>query len=296
MGLNQSSDLDSFVVSGLPQTLLFLGSQHTHGLVFIHRLIQHVLCDASNKPCETCRQCRFLKQKTHPDVVYIHQEKPNAAIKIDQIRALQHDIYQTPQCASHRMIVIHPADELNRAAANALLKILEEPPKHVIFILLARHLDTLPATLVSRCQKMYIPEPEVRVDARAPGYLALGLQYDTTSSRGLLFKHQLLMIHQLCDLSEGESSVCKLASAWSVYTLSDCLWFFQLLIGTILKHKLMPEQAVFSDARVQALAARYSPVHFFKQLDMILKLTRDLNRDIPLNPTLALETLLMGYI
>jgi DNA polymerase III subunit delta' len=295
MDLNQSSNLEHLLASGLPQTLLFLGDEHTQGLVFIHRLIQHVLCEASNKPCETCRQCRFLQQKTHPDVVYVHQEKPSSAIKIDQIRALQHDIYQTPQCASHRLIVIHPADELNRAAANALLKILEEPPKHVIFMLLARHLDTLPATLVSRCQKMYIPEPEPRVDKHAPGYLALGLHYDATSSRGVLFKHQVLMTHQLCDLSEGKGSVCKLASAWSAHTLGDCLWFFQLLIGTILQHQLMPEQAVCSDERVQALAARYSPVHFFKQLDMILKLTRDLNRDIPLNPTLALETLLMGY-
>jgi DNA polymerase III subunit delta' len=295
MDLNQSSNLERLVATGLPQTLLFLGTQHTHGLAFIHRLIQHVLCEASKKPCGNCRQCHFLKHKTHPDVVYVHQEKPSAAIKIDQIRALQHDIYRTPQCSAHRLVVIHPADELNRAAANALLKILEEPPKHVIFMLLARHLDTLPATLVSRCQKMYIPEPEPCVDKYAPGYLALGLHYDATSSRGALFKHQLEMAHQLCDLSEGQASVCKLASAWSSYTLNDCLWFFQLFVSTLLQHQLMPEQVIFSDTRVQALAERFSPVHFFKQLDIILKLTRDLNRDIPLNPTLALETLLMGY-
>ncbi len=293
--LNDNTAFDGLFEKTLPQALLFLGPEHARGLMHVNRLIMRFLCDAAQKPCQTCRNCHFFSQHTHPDVMYVQQEKPGAAIKVDQIRALQQVIYQTPQCASYRVIVIEPADELNRAAANALLKIVEEPPKHVIFMLIARHLNTIPATLVSRCQKAYIPEPATPANTNVPGYLTLGLHYDEASTRGMLFKQYPKIIQELCDLSKGQGSVCQLAALWSDYTLNDCLWFFQLLLGTLLKVQLLPEASTVADPQLKALASRFSPVHFFKQLDMILKITRDLNQDIPLNPALALETLLMGY-
>ena len=288
-------DLKKLAQQGMPQSLLFLGPEHVQGLDLIRQLTKLILCESENSPCDTCRSCRFIDKGTHPDVLQVTQEKPTAAIKIDQIRAIQQDIYQTPQCSAYRLVVIHPADELNRSAANALLKILEEPPKHVVFILLAHHVDTLPATILSRCQCYHIPEPCLAHETDLPRYLRLGLSYSADSSRGVLFKHQQEMIQQLCALSEGQSSVCQVASMWSRYGLSDCLWFFQLFTSSLLQHQLLAEQVIFKDVRVQALAQRYSPVHVFKQWDAIQALIKKTNQDIPLNPTLALESLLMEY-
>jgi DNA polymerase-3 subunit delta' len=234
-------------------------------------------------------------QNTHPDVVYITQEKATSAIKIDQIRSLQDYIYQTPLCSTHRMIIIYPAHELNRAAANALLKILEEPPKHAIFVLLAEHLNTLPATIMSRCQRYDVPDniPESHTGS---GYLS-SARYDLDDCpRGTLLQQQQDIINKLCDLSEGKISVCQLASTLGKHELQDWLWFFQLFTASLIKYKLLPEASVVDDGCLQSLIEAYSPVHFFKQLDIIQELKKKINQDIPLNPTLALETLLMGYV
>jgi len=288
--------LNQLVASGFPQSVLLLGPTHTNTLALTQKLMKLLLCSSEEKPCGVCRSCNFLIQNTHPDVLFITQEKPTSAIKIDQIRSLQANIYQTPLCGTHRVIVIHPANELNRSAANALLKILEEPPKHAIFILLAEHLNTLPATIISRCQRYHVPESKIASDENTPGYLSLGAHYPEESPRGILFKQQEEIIQKLCDLSEGKTSVCQLSSAWGNHALHDWLWFFQLFTASLLQHQLLSEEPVFFDARLQKLAQAYSPVHFFKQLDIIQELTKKINQDIPLNPTLALESLLIGYI
>ena len=297
MALNAfNKRLSAHLKQALPEALLLIGPEHTHALDLVHSLIAYFLCESEKKPCNTCRSCHFIQQKTHPDVLFLTQEKPGSAIKIDQIRSLQHEIYQTPQVATHRIIVIHPADELNRAASNALLKILEEPPKHIHFILIATHVETLPATIMSRCQSYQLPEPEPILNAETPGYLNIGLHYDETTPRGLLFKEQQNIIQKISEIANQNASICQVAAEYSSHALSDWLWFFQLLTATLLQYQLLPNQLLVSNQPLQQLANKHSPVHYFKQLDMILEFTKKINQDIPLNPTLALETLLMGYI
>lgn len=290
------SKLEQLPVSEFPQSVLILGPNVRHTLELTQQLMKHLLCSSENKPCGLCRSCKFLIQNTHPDVLYITQEKPTSSIKIDQIRSLQSHIYQTPLCATHRVIVIYPAHELNRAAANALLKILEEPPKHAIFILLAEHLNTLPATIMSRCQRYYVPDDASESHHTGFGYLNC-VGYDLEDSpRGILLQQQQDIMNKLCDLSEGKISVCQVAATLGKHDLQDWLWFFQLFTASLLNYKLLPEASVVDDARLQKLIEAYSAVHFFKQLDEIQNLTKKLNQDIPLNPILALETLLIDYV
>lgn len=288
--------LSHLPISSFPQSVLFLGPNVRHTLKLTQQLIKHLLCSSEYKPCEQCRSCKFLLKNTHPDVLYITQEKPTSAIKIDQIRALHDDIYRTPLCATHRIIIIHPAHELNRAAANALLKILEEPPKHAIFILLAEHLNTLPATIMSRCQRYHAPELGDQANAGMSDYLSKGCYDLEDSPRVLLLQQQQDIINKICDLSEGSISVCQLASALGKHELHDWLWFFHLFIADLLKYKLLPGEFFSSDPRVQKLVDAHSFVHYFKQLDIIQDLTKKINQDIPLNPALVLETLLMGFV
>ncbi len=288
--------LISQLVKALPQASLLVGSEHTSMLHLAQVLTQNILCESEKKPCSTCRTCMLIQQQTHPDVVYITQEKSGTAIKIEQIRHLQQTVYQTPQCATCQVIIIYPANELNRAASNALLKLLEEPPKHTHFILLATYLDTLPQTIMSRCQIHTIEEPHVSLSQEAPGYLSIGLQYEAESPRGLLFKEQAAIIEKIASLSHKNTSICQLASEWGTHTLIDWLWFFQLLTTTLLHYQLVPNPSVSPSTPIEQLTSKHSPVHYFKQLDMILKFTQQMHQDIPLNSTLVLETLLMGYI
>ena len=94
----------------------------------------------------------MIERMEHPDVEWIKPEKNGGAIKIDQIRELQNTAYLTPQRARYRLIVIEAADRMNTASANALLKILEEPAQHTVFILIAQQLSTVLPTILSRCQ------------------------------------------------------------------------------------------------------------------------------------------------
>lgn len=280
----------------LPQALLLVGPEHAQTLELTNQVIKGVLCDSENKPCGQCRHCLLIEQEIHPDVLLVTQEKAGSAIKIDQIRNLQLIAYQTPQCATERIVIIHPANELNRAASNALLKILEEPPQYTYFILVATHLDTLPLTIISRCQVHQVSEPKPVLDQHIPGYLNIGLHYDKATPRGFLFENHQAIIKKVCDLSEKKISLCQLASECSNHALSDLLWFFQLFTATLLQYQLLPSKTVIQNTHVQKLAEKHSPIHYFKQLDNISAFTKKMNQDIPLNPTLTLESLLIGYI
>src|SRR3990167_2099211 len=147
--------------SRLPHALLFLGEKGTHKARCAEYFARALLCTAvteSGDPCNVCPRCRQVMHNTHPNVLWVQPEEKSTVIKIDQIRAINDFVYQTALQDGMRIVIIHPADALNIMAANALLKTLEEPPKDTLLILISdqrgRH---LPATVVSRCQRIVFP-------------------------------------------------------------------------------------------------------------------------------------------
>jgi DNA polymerase-3 subunit delta' len=115
---------------------------------------------------------RRVEAGTHPDLFLL--EALGEMIRIDEIRALHHDLHMRPYEAERRVYVIADAHLLNEDAADALLKDLEEPPPYAVLVLVADELGPLPPTIRSRCQLVpfrRIPEPAVRafLAERAPG-------------------------------------------------------------------------------------------------------------------------------
>ncbi len=102
------------------------------------------------EPCGTCYHCGKLSRETHPDIVVTRPD--GAFIKLPQIHALQKNISYPPLEARNRAVLILHAHKMNREAANALLKTLEEPPERTFLILTASSLNALLPTIVSRCQ------------------------------------------------------------------------------------------------------------------------------------------------
>ncbi len=132
-------------------------------------LAQTWLCTASRdgQACGECESCQWWAAGVHPDLRVIAPEEPEAGaetqarreIKVDAIRALG----EWAATTAHRhakVVVIDPADTMNVQAANALLKLLEEPPTAVRFVLTASDARRLPATIVSRCLKRNAPIPD----------------------------------------------------------------------------------------------------------------------------------------
>jgi len=110
-------------------------------------------CLASeNKPCGTCRPCLLIAKDGYADISIIEAERVGGTLKIDQIRELQHVLSLRPYEAKYRVAIIRRFHEAHPAAANALLKTLEEPPRNVVIILTADDAGGLLPTIRSRCQ------------------------------------------------------------------------------------------------------------------------------------------------
>jgi DNA polymerase-3 subunit delta' len=104
-------------------------------------------------PCGKCPSCKKILSCNHPDIISISSAGP--IIKVDQVRALCARLALKPYEARKRFAIIPEAHKLNAEAGNTLLKILEEPPGHTVFILTAPQASDLLPTIVSRCRQLH---------------------------------------------------------------------------------------------------------------------------------------------
>jgi DNA polymerase III subunit delta' len=119
-----------------------------------------VLCrNSAAAPCGECRSCRRVMALEHPDLLWIRPPEDSRQIRIEQLRELTAELALTSHGGGYKVAVIAPADALNRFAANALLKTLEEPPARTLLVLVATQPSRLPPTIVSRCQRLRVRSP-----------------------------------------------------------------------------------------------------------------------------------------
>ncbi len=135
---------------------LFLGPAQVGKTTLAKAFAQTLVCEraalpgADGSPCGTCRACRRVSEGRYPDVQVISAEKN--WIQIEQIRNLQGDAAVAPLEGKRKVFVIQEIERATPAAANALLKTLEEPPPHVVLLLTSNRRDMVLPTVLSRCQ------------------------------------------------------------------------------------------------------------------------------------------------
>ena len=117
-------------------------------------LAQALNCAEPDAPCGRCSSCQKIARGIHPDVRLIAAEGAGGNIKIEQVRALQHEAVLAPYEGRYRVFIVRQMEQATLEAANSLLKTLEEPSAQVILILTAVHSESLPRTIVSRCQHL----------------------------------------------------------------------------------------------------------------------------------------------
>lgn len=160
---------------------LFCGSRGTGKTTSAKILARAVNCQSpvEGSPCGKCDACRLIASGGETDILEMDAASNN---KVDDIRAILDEVVYTPSSLKYRVYIIDEVHMLSQSAFNALLKTLEEPPAHVIFILATTELQKLPSTIISRCQRFDFRRISVPVLTSRLEYIAdregIALEHD----------------------------------------------------------------------------------------------------------------------
>ena len=156
--VEQWQHLQSLSKNGrLPHALLLTGPVGIGLRHFARCVSASLLCESNNKeeyPCESCKGCHLRQAGNHPDLFPMEPEGKGKQIKVDQVRGLIEFITLKSHSGGYKIVLIDPAEVMNRHAANTLLKTLEEPPPQSLLLLLSHRPELLPITIRSRCQRI----------------------------------------------------------------------------------------------------------------------------------------------
>jgi len=298
----------------LPHGLLLTGQSGMGKLRFARGLAQALFCrhpSGQGIPCGNCPNCRLFGAGTHPDYHLIEPEQDGKTqeIKVDAIRELSERGVLTSSSGGQKVIVIAPADHMNTAAANSLLKTLEEPVPATLLVLVSSEPHRLPATVRSRCQRTEIfagrsqagawlaqqtrhPQPQLLLDL-ASGSPLTALELAEPE----VLRERTEMILEFTDCLHGRRDPVAVAERWShLEPLRVLNWISGWLLDMLrLKHS--PHAALFnSDGRdkVRALALRADSKRLYWLLDQVLEGRRQVTTT--LNKQLMLESILITWV
>lgn len=145
--------LDARIKNGtLLHAYIISGPNGSEKSALVNRMAASIVCSGKgSKPCGLCSDCRKAKAGIHPDIITIKKAEDKKEILVAQIREMCADAVVLPNDSNNKVYIIENADEMNVQAQNVLLKVLEEPPSFVSFILLAENSGELLETIHSRC-------------------------------------------------------------------------------------------------------------------------------------------------
>lgn len=321
----------------LPHAMLLVGPAGVGKAAFSEQLAASLLCEAITEKlcaCGVCQGCRWLDAGNHPDFRRVApsgadegdegagdkatektaekaRKRSQSIIRIDQIRELEAFVFVGSHRAGNRVVLITEADTMNPPAANALLKILEEPPASVYFILVSSRTKSLLPTIRSRCRAIHFGPPAAAAAAAwlsASGLEKQAVRYlDLAGGAPLRVAQwkeqgQLVPIDALVDsLISPPADPLALAARWDGLLKGDGLfrmehlvegvqrWLFDLaqerMAGQIRFHGGWPRPRGVANLNPSALLAAWREINQFRR-----------SARHPLNQLLFLEDLAAHYL
>ena len=213
----------------LSHAYLFTGSRGTGKTSSAKILAKAVNCEnpQDGNPCGVCQACRTIDSGACMDVLEIDAASNNG---VDNVRDLRDDAIYTPSQVKKRVYIIDEVHMLSISAFNALLKIIEEPPEHLLFILATTELHKVPATILSRCQRFSFRRISQEDIAARLQYVAYkeNIDLDDSAARVLArladggMRDGLSLLDQCASATTGELTADKVYSCLGIAGIREC--------------------------------------------------------------------------
>ena len=213
----------------LSHAYLFTGSRGTGKTSCAKILAKAVNCEnpQNGNPCNVCAACRAVDSGSCMDVLEIDAASNNG---VDNVRDLRDDAIYTPSQVRMRVYIIDEVHMLSISAFNALLKIIEEPPAHLLFILATTELHKVPATILSRCQRFSFRRIGQEEIAERLQYVAYqeGIELDQSAARVLArladggMRDGLSLLDQCASAATGELTSQKVYDCLGIAGIQRC--------------------------------------------------------------------------
>lgn len=324
----------------LPHALLFVGPSGLGKRALADALAARLLCDApadDGQACGKCKACQWRLSGNHPDLYVVvpaaDAEESDAGesegvrdqaatkakssqIVIEQIRDLQAALTVTGHHSSRRVIVLDPAEAMNAFTANALLKLLEEPPAGCVFLLVSSAPRRLLPTIRSRCQQWTFARPDeaalahwrTRAGKEAGALLALGGGMPLAAERLAEAGGAALLDRFVRDLERLDAaSALRLAGQWEAWLkaresaaagfgLPQLVGWMQRWVCDLAALRLGGKVRFFpaQEGLLSALASRASVASASNCYNELIQIGRVVQH--PLNLRLVLEDMLLRYV
>ena len=293
----------------LPHALLFVGEKGIGKKLCGRVLAAAILC-GQESPCGHCENCRAMNLGSHPDYFELVPEAKGKAapiIHIEEMRSMQVMVSRSAVQAGRRVVLIDDAEAMNEAAANSLLKTLEEPAGEVTFILIARARSALLDTIVSRCiplsfgmlpaetvaavlQKQGIaPDMAGKLASLADGSIGRALKLHADGGLELRDKALAFLLGlpelQLTKLWQEAAAMGE----WDKQRLTEWAAYFNMLLRDLLVLYSAGDSQLLYHRDLRGRLAEFLPAFTQRQLFAMAAETREFTRRLQSNVNLRLQ-------
>ncbi|MFM7293860.1 MAG: DNA polymerase III subunit delta' [Burkholderiales bacterium] len=324
----QKQPLSELIARGeaLPHALLIHGRSGVGKIEFARALAQSLLCEAPEDgfACGECAACGWFCEGNHPDFRQLLPEsmldeastdevvadvddkdkKKSREIKIDQIRGIADFMALSTHRDGYRILLVHPAEAMNSAAANAMLKTLEEPAPRSVILLVSDQIGRLLATIRSRCQRVLVPAPDRQTALAWLNTQGMSNAEDALAAAAgapldaIVFgnaDYQSARRAFVATLAEPDFDYVLSAQNFEKTDLSSLLGWMQTWINDLIRQKMLGRIDHHRDhARAVEKIARNIDLPKVFRFESELRQTRRLIHH-PLNARLLLEQLFIAY-
>lgn len=298
-----------------PHALLLKGMAGLGKREFASTLAKLLLCKqpTNDQACGECSACQLFAAGNHPDFFDLHPEEKSSQIKIEQIRDLTLELSQTAQQMGHQVVIIEPAEAMNVAASNALLKTLEEPHEKIVIILVSEQASVIPATIRSRCQHLVFNAPTVPVakkwlNSKLGNAQNLELLLTLSDNSPLEafslansdeMSHRQQLVSDFLALSAGKLEPLKFAEQYQDAPFKVVLRVMQSIIADLIKLKFDSQVTLTNldqSNSLKSISKQCQLSQLFLINERLQQLKNHLNKNLNINKQLFLESLVHEYL